>query len=148
MKAIRASDSPPPKKSKFHMGKKKMHNISKGMIKRVEGGGVGLVNPMGWYDAERAETPSPSPAKPSDSTKVNNTDDDVFVDDSDEEVETPPAKAVATTTAPPPTPIVASSSEDAAGDGRRRPTPPTITIPTILTGEHGLNQVTESPTHK
>ena len=34
------------------MGKRK---VSKGMIKRVEGGGVGLVNPMGWYDAERAE---------------------------------------------------------------------------------------------
>lgn len=23
------------------------------MIKRVEGGGLGMVNPMGWYDAER-----------------------------------------------------------------------------------------------
>lgn len=31
------------------------------MIKRVQGGGVGLVNPMGWYDAERAEIPTPAP---------------------------------------------------------------------------------------
>lgn len=42
-------------------GKRK---VSKGMIKRVEGGGVGLMNPMGWYDAERNQVPlteEPSP---------------------------------------------------------------------------------------
>jgi hypothetical protein len=43
--------------SKANPAKRKGH-ISKGMIKRVEGGGVGLVNPMGWYDHERAETPN------------------------------------------------------------------------------------------
>lgn len=38
------------------------------MIKRVQGGGVGLVNPMGWYDVERAEiaTPAPTPELRSD----------------------------------------------------------------------------------
>ena len=49
---------PTPTKSKG--GKKKHHNISKGMIKRVEGGGVGMVNPMGWYDGERAGSPPPT----------------------------------------------------------------------------------------
>ena len=43
--------------AKSRDAKRKNHNISKTMIKRVEGGGVGLVNPMGWYDAERAESP-------------------------------------------------------------------------------------------
>jgi hypothetical protein len=39
---------------------KRKRNISVGMIKRVEGGGVGLVNPMGWYDGERMrDEPSP-----------------------------------------------------------------------------------------
>ena len=55
------------------------------MIKRVDGGGVGLVNPMGWYDAERADTPSPSPpGQPSESTRVN-TDDEAIMDDDDDD---------------------------------------------------------------
>jgi hypothetical protein len=45
--------APPP--SVKVKGNKKPRNISVGMIKRVEGGGVGLVNPMGWYDGERVE---------------------------------------------------------------------------------------------
>ncbi len=44
------TDSARPQRS----GKRK---VSKGMIKRVEGGGIGMVNNMGWYDAERADTP-------------------------------------------------------------------------------------------
>ncbi|RXK41787.1 hypothetical protein M231_01022 [Tremella mesenterica] len=32
-------------------------DIRKEMIKRVEGGGVGLINPMGWYDATGGEKP-------------------------------------------------------------------------------------------
>ncbi|ORY31209.1 cation transport protein-domain-containing protein [Naematelia encephala] len=43
------------KEKKKHGGKKKQ--ISKGMIRRVEGGGVGMVNPMGWYDTERPLEP-------------------------------------------------------------------------------------------
>ena len=31
--------------------------VTTSMIKRVEGGGVGLMNPSGWYDAERGGTP-------------------------------------------------------------------------------------------
>lgn len=31
--------------------------INKDMIKRVEGGGVGMVNPMGWYDNSPGHTP-------------------------------------------------------------------------------------------
>ena len=37
-------------------GKTGKRKVSKGMIKRIEGGGLGLVNPMGWYDADYAET--------------------------------------------------------------------------------------------
>jgi len=37
-------------------GKPGKRKVSKGMIKRVEGGGMGLMNPMGWYDAEGGET--------------------------------------------------------------------------------------------
>lgn len=33
--------------------------VSKDMIKRVDGGGVGMINPMGWYDGA-----SPAPSKP------------------------------------------------------------------------------------
>ncbi|KAK8865865.1 hypothetical protein IAR55_001013 [Kwoniella newhampshirensis] len=63
---------PSPKKHerKHHEGhqkpKKKGHQkLRTDMIKRVSGGGVGLVNPMGWYDAERAEifTPAPTPER-------------------------------------------------------------------------------------
>ena len=43
---------PPPRNQK---GKKKL-KISKDMIKRVEGGGMGRVNPMGWYDRDDEET--------------------------------------------------------------------------------------------
>jgi hypothetical protein len=32
------------------------------MIKRIDGGGLGLVNPMGWYDASRANTPEGAPS--------------------------------------------------------------------------------------
>lgn len=35
--------------------------INKDMIKRVDGGGVGLVNPMGWYDGTPINTPMPTP---------------------------------------------------------------------------------------
>ncbi|WVQ97343.1 hypothetical protein IAU59_004454 [Kwoniella sp. CBS 9459] len=44
--------------------KKKGHQkLRTDMIKRVSGGGVGLVNPMGWYEAERGQikTPAPTP---------------------------------------------------------------------------------------
>jgi hypothetical protein len=60
-------------------GGKRKRNISVGMIKRVEGGGVGLVNPMGWYDGERMEsetrTPDPSPMEelPPSHTEVEET---------------------------------------------------------------------------
>nr|XP_019049169.1 potassium ion transporter [Kwoniella bestiolae CBS 10118]OCF28099.1 potassium ion transporter [Kwoniella bestiolae CBS 10118] len=50
--------------AKKHDTKKKGHKkINPDMIKRVSGGGVGLVNPMGWYDGERIEikTPAPTP---------------------------------------------------------------------------------------
>lgn len=143
MKSIRASESPVPTKSKFHRGKKKVHNISKSMIKRVEGGGVGLVNPMGWYDAERADTPSPSPAQPShpsESTRVD-TDDEAIADDDDEEEELPRGRLVKSPEAMPSLLAASTSTEQ----GRRRPTLPTITIPSIMTGEHGNAQVIESP---
>ena len=49
-------DSPPMRPEPIRMpsrqGKTK-RKVSKGMIKRVEGGGMGLMNPMGWYDAQR-----------------------------------------------------------------------------------------------
>jgi Trk-type K+ transport system membrane component len=35
--------------------------INKDMIKRIDGGGVGLVNPMGWYDGTPMATPMPTP---------------------------------------------------------------------------------------
>jgi hypothetical protein len=41
---------------------KKKKGIDKNMIVRVGGGGMGMVNPMGWYD-ERG-TPGPSPSSP------------------------------------------------------------------------------------
>nr|XP_018267116.1 potassium ion transporter [Kwoniella dejecticola CBS 10117]OBR89274.1 potassium ion transporter [Kwoniella dejecticola CBS 10117] len=53
-----------PKKPDEHKTKKKGHKkINPDMIKRVSGGGVGLVNPMGWYDGERTalKTPAPTP---------------------------------------------------------------------------------------
>ena len=37
--------------------KKGKSKINKDMIKRVEGGGVGMVNPMGWYDYSPSHTP-------------------------------------------------------------------------------------------
>ena len=37
--------------------KKKKLKINKDMIKRVEGGGVGMVNPMGWYDYSPSHKP-------------------------------------------------------------------------------------------
>jgi hypothetical protein len=40
---------------------KKGVKVSKEMIKRVEGGGMGKVNPMGWYDAEDIGTPDGTP---------------------------------------------------------------------------------------
>nr|XP_019014907.1 potassium ion transporter [Kwoniella pini CBS 10737]OCF53688.1 potassium ion transporter [Kwoniella pini CBS 10737] len=58
-----------PKKHDEHKPKKKGHRkINPDMIKRVSGGGVGLVNPMGWYDGERAEikTPAPTPEREDD----------------------------------------------------------------------------------
>jgi hypothetical protein len=42
---------------------RKKKGIDKNMIVRVGGGGMGMVNPMGWYD-ERG-TPGPSPILPS-----------------------------------------------------------------------------------
>lgn len=51
-----------PKKTEDHKHRKKGHQkLRPDMIKRVEGGGVGLINPMGWYEAERAEIPTPAP---------------------------------------------------------------------------------------
>lgn len=56
---------PPPTVGKSK-GPKKKQNISVSMIKRVEGGGVGLMNPMGWYDAERP-SPTHTPGRHDDS---------------------------------------------------------------------------------
>lgn len=60
--AITHPNSPPKKE------KKKKGQITKDMIKRVGGGGVGLVNPMGWYDQDhsdsapsRLDTPNDTP---------------------------------------------------------------------------------------
>ena len=89
--------TPPDSKSNgglgfFHLGKKKPKmNISKGMIKRVEGGGMGLVNPMGWYDAERADTPNGDPTAPPDAlSPIENghtpSDERSAVTDSPEEI--------------------------------------------------------------
>ena len=55
------SDSPAIQSGPLRMpagrgGKTGKRKVSKGMIKRIEGGGLGLMNPMGWYDAEHAET--------------------------------------------------------------------------------------------
>ncbi|WWC86168.1 uncharacterized protein L201_001041 [Kwoniella dendrophila CBS 6074] len=73
MKPVNGIPPPSPRgsqhKSKKHeehhsTKKKKGHKkINPDMIKRVSGGGVGLVNPMGWYDGERTElkTPAPTP---------------------------------------------------------------------------------------
>ncbi|KAK4685671.1 Trk/Ktr/HKT type cation transporter, partial [Tremellales sp. Uapishka_1] len=46
-----------PVKTAKNVKKKGQPKFSTDMIKRIEGGGVGLVNPMGWYDASRAGTP-------------------------------------------------------------------------------------------
>ncbi|WVR05816.1 hypothetical protein IAU60_002841 [Kwoniella sp. DSM 27419] len=58
-------DVKPSKKHEEHKPpKKKGHQkLRTDMIKRVSGGGAGMVNPMGWYDAERTElkTPAPTP---------------------------------------------------------------------------------------
>lgn len=51
-----AEDKPPSRPASVK--KKKLANINKDMIKRIDGGGVGLVNPMGWYEAA---TPHPTP---------------------------------------------------------------------------------------
>ncbi|OWZ79653.1 potassium ion transporter [Cryptococcus neoformans Tu401-1] len=60
LKAV--SHSPKKPEDHHHKHWKKGHQkLRPDMIKRVQGGGVGLVNPMGWYDAERAEIPTPAP---------------------------------------------------------------------------------------
>ncbi|WRT64079.1 uncharacterized protein IL334_001007 [Kwoniella shivajii] len=62
----RGSQQKPSKKHEEHKPKKKGHQkIHPDMIKRVSGGGVGLINPMGWYDGERIEikTPAPTPER-------------------------------------------------------------------------------------
>ncbi|WVQ71233.1 hypothetical protein IAR50_000758 [Cryptococcus sp. DSM 104548] len=59
--------APSPRKLEEHKPhKKKRHEkLRPDMIKRVEGGGVGLVNNMGWYDAQREKlaTPAPTPER-------------------------------------------------------------------------------------
>ncbi|ODO12037.1 hypothetical protein I350_00821 [Cryptococcus amylolentus CBS 6273] len=58
--------APSPRKPEEHKPKKKRHEkLRPDMIKRVEGGGVGLVNNMGWYDAQREKlaTPAPTPER-------------------------------------------------------------------------------------
>ena len=59
-------DSPPlrprPVRMASRQGKTK-RKVSKGMIKRVEGGGMGLMNNMGWYDASH-EAPNHEDAPP------------------------------------------------------------------------------------
>lgn len=63
MKPIdKAQQKPPPLK----LPKKEKHktyrrDITKDMIKRVEGGGVGMMNPMGWYDSEHQERRTSDP---------------------------------------------------------------------------------------
>ncbi|KAL1410029.1 hypothetical protein Q8F55_004031 [Vanrija albida] len=53
---VEEEDKPPSRPASVK--KKKLANINKDMIKRIDGGGVGLVNPMGWYEAA---TPHPTP---------------------------------------------------------------------------------------
>ncbi|ORX40999.1 cation transport protein-domain-containing protein [Kockovaella imperatae] len=152
LKSVQASDPPTPRKSKFHRGGKKVNNISKAMIKRVEGGGVGLINPMGWYDAERAETPSPSPAQPTHSSGSttrggDRSDEEVFV--SDDEGENPPPANGNVNDIQAPKPVKPISPVlKGTGEHIRSPTPPSITIPTILTGSHDDAPVVESPQHE
>ena len=146
---LRPSRSEAATKSKFRLGKKKVHNISKGMIRRVEGGGVGLVNPMGWYDTERADTPSPSPGQPSESTRVN-TDDEAIMDsdedtedeDGEEQNATPSRSRV--TDSPedmrdsPGPPTGQSFTEEPAEDAKPREYPvPRSNIPTIVMHQYG-----------
>ena len=70
------------------------------MIKRVEGGGVGLMNPMGWYDAERAtpmntpaHTPSQTPADTPSQSPLRR--DESALEISDEEEPAPRQRASA-----------------------------------------------------
>lgn len=44
--------------------KRKKGPINKDMIKRIDGGGVGMVNPMGWYDAVATPNPTPMTSTP------------------------------------------------------------------------------------
>ncbi|RSH85304.1 low affinity potassium transporter [Saitozyma podzolica] len=66
--AVRASQDQAerPKTPVKHTKAKKGIKVSKDMIKRVEGGGVGMMNPMGWYDAEHIGTPDLTPTREED----------------------------------------------------------------------------------
>jgi hypothetical protein len=66
--AVRASQDQAerPKTPVKHTKAKKGIKVSKDMIKRVEGGGVGMMNPMGWYDAEHMGTPDLTPTREED----------------------------------------------------------------------------------
>ncbi|TXT11937.1 uncharacterized protein COLE_02347 [Cutaneotrichosporon oleaginosum] len=62
---VTGSPTVAPSNGSAHTAPKKPHKgkgpINKDMIKRVDGGGVGLVNPMGWYDGTPIATPMPTP---------------------------------------------------------------------------------------
>lgn len=66
--AVRASQDQAerPRTPVKHTKAKKGIKVSKDMIKRVEGGGVGMMNPMGWYDAEHIGTPDVTPTREED----------------------------------------------------------------------------------
>lgn len=101
-------DTPPIKKKKGPL------KLTKDMIQRVDGGGVGLVNPMGWYDgatpthsqlASRAVSPDPE-------AKVNS------VNSSDDVANNSDPQALHTVERATSTPSVGSQGDRAvAGDG-------------------------------
>lgn len=55
-------------KDKDKAKKKAPSKLTKDMIRRVDGGGVGMVNPMGWYDAN---TPTPRSLSPETNRSVS-----------------------------------------------------------------------------
>nr|ODN98734.1 potassium ion transporter [Cryptococcus depauperatus CBS 7855] len=73
------------RKTEVHNKAKKKGNqkLRTDMIKRVQGGGVGLVNPMGWYDAEHIKIATPSPT-PENKFRLPSSDDLLATDNGDE----------------------------------------------------------------
>ena len=110
---------PPPGKAK-----KKRH-IDVSMIKRIDGGGVGLMNPMGWYDADRAELPVRPPTSPH-STPIPSTLALPEPDVEDVEASTQPSRPESTRSrqsdSTQPT-ITTESDEEDTRPSRRPPSP-------------------------